>query len=102
MLDITILCPSFLVWGLLRLQLWAWWGTVFALGILALSTITTFVNSSYLTILGNMKFPPKEILFLRNIPIQGYHLAVLIGIPLITTWILTIISKKQFLKTEIR
>ena len=51
LLDIAILCLSFLVWGLLRLKLWAWRGTVFALGIFAASTIITFVNSSYSTIL---------------------------------------------------
>ena len=102
LLDITILCLSFLVWGLLRLQLWAWWGSVFALGILAISTIITFVNSSYSTILDNMKFPLKEILFLGNIPIQGYHFAIFAGIPLLVTWILAIMSKKQFLQKGVR
>ncbi|MGI6777072.1 MAG: hypothetical protein ACOX7R_03290 [Acetivibrionales bacterium] len=100
LLDITILCLSFLVWGLLRLKLWAWWGTVFALGILTISTITTFVNTSYSTILDNMKFPSKEILFLGNIPVQGYHFAIIAGIPLLVTWILTIMLKKHFLQVS--
>ena len=100
LLDITILCLAFLVWGLLRLQLWAWWGTVFALGILAITTIVTFINSSYATILDNMKFPSKEILFLENIPLQGYHFAILAGMPLLVTWILTIMLKKHFPKNE--
>lgn len=102
LLDITILCLSFLVWGLLRLRLWAWRGTVFVLSILTISTIITFVNSSYSTILDNMRFPPKEISFLGNIPIQGYHFAIIAGIPLIATWILVIMSKKQFFQMGIR
>ncbi|NLC68411.1 MAG: hypothetical protein GX754_06425 [Clostridiaceae bacterium] len=99
LLDITILCLFSLVWGLLRLQPWAWRGTVFALAMITASAVITLFNSSYSTILENMKFPPKELLLLENIPIQGYHLAVLAGVPLAATWVLTIKLKRYFFKS---
>jgi hypothetical protein len=46
--------------------------------------------------LSMLAFPPREMDFLRVLPIQGYHLAVLTGIPLIITCIIAIVSKRYY------
>ena len=96
LLDVSIGCLMCLIWGTLRLRPWAWWGAVILLGLLTFSTILTFFRSSYSTILSGLAFPPREIEFLKGLPVQGYHFAVLAGIPLLITWGVAILSKRHF------
>jgi len=96
LLDISIGCLICLIWGTLRLRMWAWWGAVILLGLFTSSTILTFFRSSYSTILSGLAFPPREIEFLKGLPVQGYHFAVLAGIPLLITWGVAILSKRHF------
>lgn len=96
LLDLSIACLVCLVWGILRLKLWAWWGAVIWLGLFTFSTILTFCRYSYLDILSGLAFPPREIAFLRGVPAQGYHFAILVGLPLLITWLLAILSKRYF------
>ena len=96
LLDISIGCLSCLIWGTLRLRLWAWWGAVILLGLFTFSTILTFFRSSYSTILSGLAFPPREMEFLGGLPVQGYHFAVLAGIPLLITLGVAILSKRYF------
>jgi MFS family permease len=95
-LDISIACLVCLIWGTLRQRLWAWWGAVILLGLFTFSTILTFVRSSYSTILSGLALPPREMEFLGGVPVQGYHFAVLVGIPLLITWGMAILSKRCF------
>ncbi len=96
LLDISIMCLAGLVWGTLRQRGWAWWGAVIGLGLFTFSTVLTFFRSSYLTILSGLAFPPREIDILDGVPAQGYHFAVLVGIPLVVTWVVAILSKRHF------
>ena len=96
LLDISIGCLLCLIWGTLRLRRWAWWGAVILLGLFTFSTILTFFRSSYSTILSGLAFPPREMEFLGGLPVQGYHFAVLAGIPLLITWGVAILSKRHF------
>ena len=96
LLDISIGCLMCLIWGTLRLRLWAWWGAVILLGLFTFSTILTFFRSSYSTILSGLAFPPREMEFLGGLPVQGYHFAVLAGIPLLITLGVAILSKRHF------
>jgi hypothetical protein len=96
LLDISIGCLICLIWGTLRLQLWAWWGAVILLGLFTFSTILTFFRSSYSDILSGLAFPPREMEFLGGVPAQGYHFAVLAGIPLLVTLGVAILSKRHF------
>jgi hypothetical protein len=96
LLDISIACLVCLVWGTLRLRMWAWWGSVVYSSLITFSTILTLFKSSYSTILSGLEFPPREIEFLGGLPVQGYHFAVLVGIPLLITLGLVIHSKRYF------
>jgi len=96
LLDISIVCLICLAWGTLKLRMWAWWGSVIFLGLFAFSTLLTFFSASYSTILSGLAFPPREIEFLGGLPVQGYHFALLAGIPLLITWGAAIFSRRHF------
>ncbi|OIO87511.1 MAG: hypothetical protein AUK02_05080 [Anaerolineae bacterium CG2_30_58_95] len=96
LLDIAIACLICLVWGTLRRRRWAWWGAVVFIGSFTLSTIFTLARSSYQAILSGLAFPARELEFLRGIPVQGYHFAVMVGVPLLATWIIALLAKRHF------
>jgi hypothetical protein len=97
LLDISILCLAGLTWGTLGLKKWAWWGALLYFGLMAVSWILTLAKSSWLDILASMNFPPFEAEILQKWPLQGFHFAVLAGIPLVLT-LGTIIRAKRFLR----
>lgn len=96
LLDISILWLVFLTWGTLKQYLWAWWGGLIYLSLLTFSTIRTLVQSSYADMLAGLEFPAREIEFLDGLPLEGYHFAVLAGIPLLISWGLIIFSRRCF------
>jgi hypothetical protein len=96
LLDISIICLMFITWGTLKRQHWAWWASVIMLGMFALSTTVTFIKNNYLSILMGLAFPSREMQFLKGLPLQGYHFSILVGIPLLVTWIIAISSKRYF------
>jgi hypothetical protein len=95
-LTISILVLPLLIWGTLRQQLWAWWGALLYFGLLACSTILTFAATSFPDILARMRFPPTEMEILQGIPLQGVHLAVFFGFPLLLTLVAVAVSKRHF------
>jgi hypothetical protein len=96
LLDVSIGCLICLIWGTLRQRLWAWWGAVILLGWFTFSTILTFFKSSYSAILSGLAFPPREMELLGGVPAQGYHFAILAGIPLLITLGVVFLSKRYF------
>ena len=96
LLDASILCLALLVWGLLRLRAWAWWGSLTYLGLFTTSSILTLIRSRYADILSVMDLPPTEVEFLDGVPLQGFHLAVFFGIPLLITLGVILVSRKHF------
>ncbi|MBN1887201.1 MAG: hypothetical protein JW850_04405 [Thermoflexales bacterium] len=96
LLDVSMACLACLVWGTLRLKAWAWWGAVVLLGLFTFSTVLTFFRYSYLDILAGLAFPPSEIEILDGIPAQGYHFSILVGLPLLITWVIALVSKRHF------
>jgi len=99
MLDVSIALLVCLIWGTLKSRTWAWWGALTYFGLMAFSTIFTFLKSSYSDILSGMKFPPTEMGPLEGVPLQGFHLAAFFGIPLLATSGVIILSKRHF-RTE--
>ncbi|MGB9301392.1 MAG: hypothetical protein WCD51_12475, partial [Anaerolineae bacterium] len=85
-----------LIWGLLRLRRWAWWGALVYWGFLNFSSIAALSRMTFADILFHMKFAPLEMEALDGIPIHGAHLAVLAGIPLLVTLGLLAYSKRYF------
>lgn len=87
---------AFFARATLKRKFWSWWGSVLWLGIFTLSLIATFALNTYSDLLSVLAFPPTEVDILKNIPLQGYHLAVLAGIPLVVTLLLAIRSQHHF------
>jgi len=96
LLDISILALILMTWGTVRLKTWAWWGALVYFGLLTVSSVLTLLRSSYAEILAVMDFPPREIEFLGGVPIQGTHMAVFFGIPLLLTVAAIVGSKRCF------
>jgi len=96
LLDLSIACLVCLAWGTIRRRTWAWWGSLVYFALMTLSSSLTLFKSSYSDILSVMQFPPTEIEFLGGLPVQGYHFAVLIGVPLVITLGVIILAKWHF------
>ena len=95
-LDLAIACLIWLTWGTIRQRTWAWWGSLVYLALMTISSFLTLLKSRYSDLLSMMQFPPTEIEFLDGIPVQGYHFAVLIGLPLLITLGVLILAKRHF------
>jgi hypothetical protein len=95
-LDLSILCLACLAWGVFRQKTWAWWGSLLFVGLLTCSSILTLVSTSYAQLLALLRFPPTELEFLDGVPLQGWHLAAFVGLPLLLTVGATLISKRHF------
>jgi hypothetical protein len=95
-LDVAIMCLLCLAWGVLGLRRWAWWGSAACFGLLAFSSMVTFSASSLADILAMMVFAPTEMEALQGVPIQGFHLAVFFGLPLLATLGLVVFSRRYF------
>jgi hypothetical protein len=96
LIDVSILCLVLLTWGTLRLRAWAWWGSLAYFGLMAFSSILTLARSSFSDILTRMNFPPTEMEALQGLPFQGVHFAAFIGVPLLVTLGVIILSKRHF------
>ena len=94
--DVSILLMIGLAWGTFKSQMWAWWVALTYFFLLTVSSVLTFLRSSYADILSGLRFPPTEIEFLDGVPLQGYHLALFFGVPLVATCCVIALSKRHF------
>ena len=95
-LALTILCLVFLVWGILGQTAWAWWGSVLVVGLLASSSLLTLAGTSFAQLLALLNFPAREMEFLAGLPLHGWHLAAFLGLPLLLTLGILVLSKRHF------
>jgi hypothetical protein len=96
LIALSVLILVGLIWGLLRLRGWAWWGALVYWGYLTFSSIAALSRMTFADILSHMKFAPLEVDILDGIPLHGVHLAVLAGIPLLVTLGLIAYSRRYF------
>jgi hypothetical protein len=96
LIALSVLILVGLIWGLLGLRRWAWWGAIVYWGYLTFSSIASLTRSSLKEILSEMRFAPLEMEALGGIPLHGVHLAVLVGIPLLVTLGLVAYSRRYF------
>ncbi len=101
-LDLAMLGVLALAWGILRRQAWAWWALLGYLGAAACSAVATFARTRYADILALASFPATELQWLRGIPLQGYHLAALIGLPPILSLALAIVWRRDLVRSATR
>ena len=85
-----------LTWATFSRRRWAWWGSLIYAVLMTASLLMTLVRSSWAEILRVLQFPPKEVEFLDGLPIQGYHLAILVGVPLIITLGVIVCARPYF------
>jgi hypothetical protein len=85
LIDATIWALVLLAWATLRRWRWAWWGALVLVGGLAVSTMWTLWQTTYAELLAGLEFPPEELEILSGVPAQGWHLALLVGLPLVAT-----------------
>lgn len=95
-LDASIACLAVLLWGTWRQHRWAWGGSLAYFGLMLLSMALTFGRASLADILTRAQFPPTEMEILQNVPLQGWHLALFIGAPLLATLGLVLFSRRFF------
>jgi hypothetical protein len=74
-----------LAWGVLCRMEWAWWGALAYFVLLGVSSTVTFLRTDYPEILAKMNLPPKESEILERLPLEGFHFALFVGIPLVLT-----------------
>ncbi|MBN1656947.1 MAG: hypothetical protein JXA93_01025, partial [Anaerolineae bacterium] len=85
-----------ITWGLLRQKAWAWWASLIYFGAMVASSIVTLVPSSLAEIVSPTKLPPAEIEMLADVPLQGVHLVPFVGVPLVLTLVVLLVSKRCF------
>jgi hypothetical protein len=100
LIDVSIVCLTLLLWGTARSKAWAWWGSVAYFSLLISSLLSTLLRSSLSDILSGMRFAPTEMEALRGVPLQGFHLAAFLGLPLVVTLGLVLCSRKYFASAE--
>ncbi|OGO04544.1 MAG: hypothetical protein A2Y73_04890 [Chloroflexi bacterium RBG_13_56_8] len=86
-IDFSIAFLLLLAWGTSNRKIWAWWGGLIYFILLTVSTLLTFLRSSYLDILQRMQFPPTEM-------------DALDGVPLLATLGVVALSKKHFVREK--
>ncbi len=96
LIDVLIMCLAGLIWGMLRLSRWAWWGSLSYLGFMTASSLLTLSRSSLPDILSAMSLPQMEMEIFQRVPLHGFHFAALLAIPLLSNVGLMIYSKRYF------
>jgi hypothetical protein len=88
-IDIALCSLAVVLWGTLRRSSWGWWGGLAYFSLMALSYVLTLLSSTWQGILSTADFPAYEVEILQGIPAQGYHLAILVGVPFaLTIWLI--------------
>jgi len=83
-LDVLFLLLGILTWGLMRLKLWAWWGTLTTFAVLVISTLVTLPRYTVGSILDMMAFAPVEMDAFGNLPFLDASPTLAAVLPLLT------------------
>jgi hypothetical protein len=94
----SILVLAAIGWGTLCRRRPAWCAALLYFALLTSSAVLTLVVSTYSDLLHALDFPLTEIAVLDRLPLQGYHLAAYVGLPLVLTMLLIVRSRPHFLR----
>ena len=98
--DLCILLSFLLIYGLLKRQYWSWILSITFFILMSISTITTFINYQYVSIIELLDFPKVENDIFMKLPLKSsYILIAIIGILLLTI-ILIIKTKNYYIKEQ--
>ena len=96
-ITISILYFVALIVGTINFKLWAWWASFLYFILFTISLFSTLLASNVTHIISLLKLPSTEANALINIPLQGVHLSIILGIPLLLTLAVILYSRKYFL-----
>jgi hypothetical protein len=85
LIDFAMIALAIVLWGMIRLQPWAWWGGWMFFSLMFISYTLTLVLSRWDEMLVVLNIPAYELQYLEQIPFQGTFFAVLAGIPFLLT-----------------
>ncbi len=94
LIDLAIVTAAILTWGIARRRYWAWWCATVFLGLMTVSSTVTFLAISPQQIVAGMPFAPLEAGVLSRVPMQGYHLALLVGAIPAATLVAVAVSRR--------
>ena len=95
-IDAAVLGLLCVTWGTFKRRAWAWWGALVGFGLWTLSTVWTLCSMSWLQLLRVLKFAKLEMEALDGVPLQGWHLAAFVGLPLVGTLAVILYAKPHF------
>ncbi len=96
-ISLCILIAGILIYGLVRLKMWAWWGALGYTAALAISCLLTFSRYSLTDILAMLNLPAYEMAFLdRMALLQDFSLVLLTTGPLLVALGLLVYSRRYF------
>lgn len=97
---LCILLLGILMYGIIRIKKWAWWGSLVYLSLLVISATMSFSRYSFYEIIQMMELPAYEMEFINQMALlHNFHLVGLVAIPLIVALCLLIFSKRYFSQT---
>jgi hypothetical protein len=97
MIALCILILGILIYGTVRLEKWAWWGSIVYVSLLAVSSALSFSRYSFYDIILMMNLPAYEMGFLnRMVVLHDAHIAGLIVAPLVIALGLIAYSKRYY------
>jgi len=97
LISLSILFLAALIIGTFNQKLWSWWASFFYFVFLMTSSILTLLFTDFSEIVALLKFPSTETEALINLPLKGFYLAMIFGIPIIITLGIIIFSRKYFI-----
>jgi len=91
-----VLVLAALLWGTWGRQRWAWWGSLLFYAALAATWLLTFAHMSYADLLVWLRFSPREMEILSGIPLRGWHIGAFVALPLLSTLLVILASRRSF------
>lgn len=95
LIALCVVILGVLMYGIVKLKRWAWWGAIVFVALLAVSSAMTFTRYRFLDLIQMMNLPAYEMAFIgRMTVLHDFRLAGLVVVPLLVALALLIYSKR--------
>ncbi len=96
-LSLCILMLGVLMYGVIRLKTWAWWGSLATISLLLVSSAISFGRHTFHDFILMMNLPAYELELLDGLMLlRGYNLVGLVDPPLMLALVLLVYSRRYF------
>ncbi len=97
-LSLCVLVLGILMYGVIRLKTWAWWGSLATISLLLVSSVMSFGRHGFYDIILMMSLPAYEMELLDGLVLLGgYNLVGLVAPPLMLALVLLVYSRRYFI-----